>query len=72
MLSITLAGQLAKLRQEDIHRDARSMRIELGRFQNEEEEILALERDRIFAQDLGDRLDQAEELQRERDEVLVG
>jgi hypothetical protein len=37
---------LAQMRQEEILREARAARIELGPFQDEEEEILALERDR--------------------------
>ena len=44
--------ELAKLRQEEILHDAQPMHIDLGSFHDEEQELLALERERVMAEEL--------------------
>lgn len=45
----TLMFMLAKARQEEILRQARERSIDLGPFQDEEEELLALDHERQFS-----------------------
>lgn len=54
---------LAKIRQEEILRDARSRRIDLGPFQDEEQELLALDHEHQLRQ---------ESLIQDREPVAVG